>query len=53
AQGGSRNTSKRTPSMENSEAIPRSNKGRYQPVASNTLFRVKLADQARLLLTTS
>ena len=53
AQGGSRNTIKRTPSMENSEAIPRSNKGRYQPVASNTLFRAKLADQARLLLTTS
>ncbi len=39
--------------MENSEAIPRSNKGRYQPVASNTLFWEKLADQARLLLTTS
>ncbi|PAT59852.1 aminopeptidase [Pseudomonas aeruginosa] len=53
AQGGSRKTIKRAPSMENSEAIPRSNKGRYQPVASNTLFRAKLADQARLLLTTS
>ncbi|HBP6460911.1 TPA: aminopeptidase [Pseudomonas aeruginosa] len=53
APGDSRKAIRRTPSMQNSEAIPRSNKGRYQPVASNTLFQARLADQARLLLTTS